>query len=357
MDTRSPGHTTELAPVQPRTSAPDATDGRDGVAGGRGAPEWQTRGRRGLSGPSGRRPRPPGTCSAAPSLPSRKGEWGCFLKDKKNLLPLNLRHFPRARKRAWGAGAPHSLSDAPRRAPALRPEHAHTPPSCVLRPSGANPKLARPRQVSRPVRLRPKAASKSRPAPAPRRPLPAPPAPKPPLPRSPGEVSVLARVSLLSHGPQNASPRVDGVPQAPRPPPPGREAARRLPAEERGVFGRPNARFLQDVSRCCPERSAFPFGAQRRRGSGHTTPTWSWGRVEGWHVRAPPCSAHRRGGPVLSPQGHQTHVPGPRRELGDRRLVLLTDPRPPEPRASPPDVGASVSYTAVPSSAPNDTDA
>lgn len=134
MDTRSPGHTTEPAPVQPRTSAPDATDGRDGVAGGRGAPEWQTRGRRGLSGPSGRRPRPPGTCSAAPSLPSRKEECGCFLKEKKTLLPLNLRHFPRARKRAWGAGAPRSLSDAPRRAPALRPEHAHTLAS-VLRPA------------------------------------------------------------------------------------------------------------------------------------------------------------------------------------------------------------------------------
>lgn len=248
VDTRSPGHTTEPAPVQPRTSAPDATDGRDGVAGGRGAPEWQTRGRRGLSDPSGRRPRPPGTCSAAPSLPSRKEECGCFLKEKKTLLPLNLRHFPRARKRAWGAGAPRSLSDAPRRAPALRPEHAHTPPSCVRLGRTRSSKLARPRQVSGPVRLRPKAASKSRPAPSPRRPLPAPTAPKPPLPRSPGEVSVLACISLLSHGPQNASPRVDGVPQAPRPPPPGREAARRLPAEERGVFGRPNARFLQDVS-------------------------------------------------------------------------------------------------------------
>lgn len=247
MDTRSPGHTTEPAPVQPRTSAPDATDGRDGVAGGRGAPEWQTRGRRGLSGPSGRRPRPPGTCSAAPSLPSRKGEWGCFLKDKKNLLPLNLRHFPRARKRAWGAGAPRSLSVTLLGAPPLCAPNTLTrsPPSCVLRPSGANPKLEARASPSGVLACAAKAQGGFEKSP---RPLPAPTAPKPPLPRSAGEVSVLARVSLLSHGPQNASPRVDGVPQAPRPPPPGREAARRLQAEERGVFDHPNARFLQDVS-------------------------------------------------------------------------------------------------------------
>lgn len=113
----------------------------------RGAPEWQTRGRRGLSGPSGRRPRPLGTCSAAPSLPSRKEECGCFLKEKKTLLPLNLRHFPRARKRAWGAGAPRSLSVTLLGAPPLCAPNTLTrlrPASCV--------RLGRTRSSRVPVR-------------------------------------------------------------------------------------------------------------------------------------------------------------------------------------------------------------
>lgn len=233
-----------------------------------------------------------------------------FLKRKKNPLALESEALSKSPETGVGrGGTPLSLCDAPRRAPALRPEHAHTPPSSVPRPSGANPKLARPRQVSRPVRLRPKAASKSRPAPSPR-----------PQRRNP-----LYRAPLAKSQCWLASPFFPTVPKTrphewmarPTPPTPHAPAPCLRDGRQPDAFRPRKEEFsiIQMRGSCrtcprCPERSAFPLGAQRRRGSGHTTPTWSWGRVEGWHVRAPPCSAHRRGGPVLPPQGRQTHVPG-----------------------------------------------